>query len=108
MPAHLACAEGISFKADSMAVLPCKKVASGGDRMRIICHIGQVQRRWFFLSSLLLRLLSEFSSYSEPPFQVTATAAGCIQDYVETSVMLHYNHRRDNNADVFELTTYNY
>ena len=32
MPAHLACAEGISFKADSMAVLPCKKVESGGDR----------------------------------------------------------------------------
>ena len=34
------------------------------------------------------------------------SAAGCIQDYVETSVLLHYNHRRlwDNNVDVFELT----
>ena len=32
----------------------------------------------------------------------------CIHDYVETTVMLHYNHRRDNNVDVFELAAYNY
>ena len=32
------------------------------------------------------------------------SAAGCIQDYAETSVMLHYNYRRDNNVDVFEFT----
>ena len=36
-----------------------------------ICHIGQVQWRLFFSSSLRLRLLSEFSPYSEPPFQVS-------------------------------------
>ena len=45
-------------------------------------------------ASLLLTLSRLFRS-----------AAGCIQDYVETSVMLHNNHRRDNNVDVFELTT---
>ena len=45
-----------------------------GDRMRIICHIGQVQWRWFFSSSLLLPLLGEFSPYSEPPFKVRSAA----------------------------------
>ena len=62
--AYLACAEGVSFKADSMADLTAKKVESGGDRKRIgNLPIGQVQWRWFFssISSLLLPLLSEFS-----------------------------------------------
>ena len=40
---YFARAEGVSFKADRMADLAAKKVESGGDRMRIICHIGQVQ-----------------------------------------------------------------
>ena len=43
LPAYFARAEGVSFKADRMADLAAKKVESGGDRMRIICHIGQVQ-----------------------------------------------------------------
>ena len=41
----------------------------------IICHIGKVQWIWFFLSSLLLRLLSEFSprlTPAVPPFQVSS------------------------------------
>ena len=42
LPAYFARAEGVSFKADRMAGLAAKKVESGGDRMRIICHIGQV------------------------------------------------------------------
>ena len=41
LPAYFARAEGVSFKADRMAVLAAKKVESGGDRMRIIFHIGQ-------------------------------------------------------------------
>ena len=45
------------------------------------------------------------SPYYEPPCQVSRS---CIHDYVETTVMLHSNHRRDNNVDVFELTAYNY
>ena len=40
LPAYFARAEGVSIKADRMAVW---LVESGGDRMRIICHIGQVQ-----------------------------------------------------------------
>ena len=43
LPAYFARAEGVSFKADRMADLASKKVESGGDRIRIICHIGQVQ-----------------------------------------------------------------
>ena len=43
LPAYFARAEGVSFKADRMADLAAKKVESGRDRMRIICHIGQVQ-----------------------------------------------------------------
>ena len=39
--AYLACAEGVSFKADSMADLAAKKVESGGDRKRIICPSGR-------------------------------------------------------------------
>ena len=39
--AYLARAEGISFKADSMADLAAKKVKSGGDRKRIICPLGR-------------------------------------------------------------------
>ena len=68
--------------------------------------IGQVQWKWFFssISSLLLRLLSDFSPYYEPPSQVSRS---CIHDFVEAPVMLHYNHRRDNNVDVFELTAHN-
>ena len=42
LPAYFARAEGVSFKVDRMADLAAKKVESGGDRMRIICHIGQV------------------------------------------------------------------
>ena len=76
LPAYFARAEGVSFKADRMADLTTKKVESGGDRMRIICYIGQVQWIWFFLSSLLsLRLLSEFSPWltpAVPPFQVSS------------------------------------
>ena len=42
--AYLARAEGVSFKADSMADLTAKKVESGGDRKRIDnLPIGQVQ-----------------------------------------------------------------
>ena len=40
---RLARAEGVSFEADSTADLAAKKVELGGVRMRIICHIGQVQ-----------------------------------------------------------------
>ena len=45
LPAYFARAEGVSFKADRMADLAAKKIESGhgGDRMRIIFHIGQVQ-----------------------------------------------------------------
>ena len=49
-----------------------KKVESGGDRIHLICHIGQVLWRWFFSSSLHLQLLSELSPYSEPHFQVSS------------------------------------
>ena len=42
LPAYFARAEGVSFKADRMADLAAKKIDSGGDRMRIIFHIGQV------------------------------------------------------------------
>ena len=41
--AYFARAEGVSFKADRMADLAAKKIESGGDRMRIMFHIGQVQ-----------------------------------------------------------------
>ena len=42
--AYLARAEGVSFKADSMADLAAKKIESGGDRMRIDnLPIGQVR-----------------------------------------------------------------
>ena len=41
LPAYLARAEGVLFKADSMADLAAKKVKSGGDRMRIICTLGR-------------------------------------------------------------------
>ena len=64
LPAYLACAEGVSFKAESMEDLAAKKVESGRNRKRIDnLPIGKVQSRWFFssISSLLLRLLSEFS-----------------------------------------------
>ena len=60
--------DGVSVKTDSMAWLR----KSGGDRMMIIRHIGQVLWRWFFSSSLHLRLLSGLSPYSEPPFQVSS------------------------------------
>ena len=43
LPAYFARVEGVSFKADRMADLAAKKVESGGERMWIICHIGQVQ-----------------------------------------------------------------
>ena len=43
VPAYFVRAEGVSFKADRMADLAAKKVESGGYRMRIIFHIGQVQ-----------------------------------------------------------------
>ena len=43
LPAYFARAEDVSFKADRMADLAAKKIESGGDRMRIIFHIGQVQ-----------------------------------------------------------------
>ena len=84
-----------------------KKVELGGDRMRIICHTdwaGAVKVVLLIQPSSSARL-SEFSPYT--PSCLFRSAAGCIQDYVETSVMLHYNHRRDNNV-VFELTAYNY
>ena len=93
-PTNVARAEGVSFKADSMHMvdMAAKKVKFGGDSIRIICHISAVKMVLLIRSSLLLRLRSEFSPYSEPPFQVRQ-AAFKIHD-VETSVMLHYNHRR--------------
>ena len=51
------------------------------------------------------RLLSEFSLLrlvvrsTEPSSRVSRN---CIHDYVETTVMLHCNRRRDNGIDVFE------
>ena len=75
LPAYFARTEGVSFKADRMADLAAKKVESGGDRMRKICNIGPGQWIWFFLSSLVLRLLSEFSprlTPAVPPFQVSS------------------------------------
>ena len=41
------------------------------------------------------------------PRRLFRSAAGCIQDYVETSVMFHYTQCWDNNIDVFEFTTHN-
>ena len=61
---YLACAESVSFKADSMEDLAAKEVESGRNRKRMDnLPIEQVQWRWFFssISSLLLRLLREFS-----------------------------------------------
>ena len=61
---YLACAESVSFKADSMENLAAKKVESGRNRKRMDnLPIEQVQWGWFFssISSLLLRLLREFS-----------------------------------------------
>ena len=63
--AYLACVEGFSFKADSMEDLAAKKIESGRNRKRMDnLPIGQVQWSGFFssISSLLLWLLSEFSS----------------------------------------------
>ena len=39
------------------------------------------------------------------PNRLFRSAAGCIQAYVETSVMARCNHCRDNNVDVLELPT---
>ena len=103
------------IKADSMSVWLQRKSSRVEIKSReIICPLdrcnegGSSHRR---ISSLLLRLLSEFSLLrlevrsTEPSSRVNRNY---IHDYVETTVMLHYNHRRDNNVDVFELTAYNY
>ena len=104
-PSYLARAEGVSFKADSMADLATKKVESGGDRMRIICTSGRCSEDGSSHPDLFCGC---GVSFLLTPSRLFRSATGCVQDYVETSVMLHYNHRQDNNVGVFELTTYNY
>ena len=51
-----------------------KKVELGGDRMRIICHTDWAGAVKVVLVIQLLSAarLSEFSPYSEPPFQVSS------------------------------------
>ena len=76
LPAYFARVKVFHLKlSDSIADLAAKKVDCmvHGDRMRIISHIGQVQWRWFFSSSLLLRLLGKFPPNSKPPFQVSSS-----------------------------------
>ena len=54
---------------------------------------------------VLLIQLSAAAEFLLTPSRLFRSAAGCVRHCVETSVMLHYNHRRDNNVDVFELTS---
>ena len=85
---------------DSMADLAAKKVDWWRQNEDNLPFWAGAVKMVLNPSSLPLRLLGELSAYSESPFQISTEQAA-----LETSVMLHYNHRRDNNVDVFELTT---
>ena len=99
---------GVSFKVDRMADLAAKKVDwvrwrqnednlphwAGAVIVVLLIQPSSAAAEWVFSSPRLRRL------------QVRS-AAGCIQNFVETSVMLHYTHCWHNNIDVFEFTTHN-
>ena len=67
MPAYLAlaCAKGVSFEADSMAVLPDLAAKN-------LLHWAGAVKMVLLVHSSSLRLLSEFSPYSEPSFQISS------------------------------------
>ena len=66
--------------------LPRKLTEAGGDRMRIICHFGQVQWRWLFSSNLHCDCWASFLL----TLSLFRSAAGCIQDYVESSMIIGF------------------
>ena len=62
---------------DSMTVWLPRKSSDAWDRMRIICHIGQVQWRWLFSSSFFF---GRWTTFLQTPSCLFKSAAGCIQE----------------------------
>ena len=91
LPAYLARAEGVSFRADNMADLAAKKVEWWRQNADNLPH-------WAAAVKMVI-LVQPSSAATERVFSLLRATfsdqqQAALQDYVETSVMLQYNHRR--------------
>lgn len=89
---YLACAEGVSFRGESLAHL-----AAIAKKVEWWKHNAEKLPQWAKAVKLVL-LVQPSSAAPERVFSLLRAAfsdqqQGALQDYIETSVMLQYNHR---------------
>ena len=91
LPSYLACAEGVSFQGDSLADLAAKKVEWWRCNEEKLPHWSKAVK--------LVLLVQPSSAASERVFSLLKAAFSdqqqrALRDYLESTVMLQYNHRR--------------
>jgi len=81
-------AELTTYLAKSADVDPNLAVSNGGNRMKVLSHVGQLLLARSFLCSLHQQLQNMFFSLLNASFNEQQHHS--LQDYLETSIMLQY------------------